>query len=69
MVAEWPFLSHAHPGSLHIFDGQKSSSSHASREAGDCNFQKYQLLEFLFLHESREACKLVLSIPEGIVER
>jgi hypothetical protein len=26
-------------------------------------------LEFLFLLESREACKLVLSIPEGIVER
>jgi hypothetical protein len=26
-------------------------------------------LEFLFLHESREACKLVLSIPEGNVER
>jgi hypothetical protein len=37
--------------------------------ASDCNFQKYQLLEFLFLHESREACKLVLSIPERIVER
>jgi hypothetical protein len=35
----------------------------------DCNFQKYQLLEFLFLRESREACKLVLSISEGIVER
>jgi hypothetical protein len=34
----------------------------------DCNFQKYQLLGFLFLRESREACKLVLSIPEGIVE-
>jgi hypothetical protein len=26
-------------------------------------------LEFLFLRESREACKLVLLIPEGIVER
>jgi hypothetical protein len=26
-------------------------------------------LEFLFLRESRKACKLVLSIPEGIVER
>jgi hypothetical protein len=29
MVAESPFLSHARPGSLHIFGGQKSSSSHA----------------------------------------
>ena len=32
-------------------------------------FQKYQLLEFLFQRESWEACKLVLSIPEGVVER
>jgi hypothetical protein len=29
MVPEWSFLSHARPGSLHIFGGQKSSSSHA----------------------------------------
>ena len=26
-------------------------------------------MEFLFQRESREACKLVLSIPEGVVER